>query len=86
MLSNPVVTSAKARSITLSMGVALADASKQVDVHSVLHQADRRLYKAKEAGRNRAVLIHGLPLFKPQLATFRLAALRGSRTALLATL
>ena len=50
---NPVVTSAKAWSITLSMGVAVADGSKQVDVNSVLRQADLGLYRAKKTGRNR---------------------------------
>jgi two-component system, cell cycle response regulator len=51
--AKPIGTSAKARRITLSMGVAVTDGSKQVDVQSVLHQADLGLYKAKKDGRNR---------------------------------
>jgi diguanylate cyclase (GGDEF)-like protein len=51
--SKPIGTSKQARSITLSMGVTVIDDTKEVSVHSVLHQADLGLYKAKRNGRNR---------------------------------
>jgi len=51
--STPIGSSVKARTITLSMGVAVSDGSKRVDPHSILHQADLGLYKAKKTGRNR---------------------------------
>jgi diguanylate cyclase (GGDEF)-like protein len=51
--SKPIRTSKESRIITLSMGVAVIDGTKEVSVHSVLHQADLGLYKAKRNGRNR---------------------------------
>jgi len=51
--STPIGPSAKGRLVTLSVGVAVADGSKRADAHSVLHQADLGLNKAKQAGRNR---------------------------------
>ena len=56
----PIPTSVKPRSITLSMGVAVADGSKQVDAFALLHQADLGLYKAKKSGRNRVEQIEEL--------------------------
>jgi len=53
MSSNAIGSSAKARTITLSMGVAVADGSMRLDAHDLLHQADCGLYKAKQGGRNR---------------------------------
>jgi diguanylate cyclase (GGDEF)-like protein len=52
--SSPIGLSARARTITLSVGVAVADGSGRVDPHSILHLADLGLYTAKQAGRNRA--------------------------------
>lgn len=49
----PVVTSVKMRSITLSMGVAVADGRVPADARALLHLADLGLYKAKRSGRNR---------------------------------
>lgn len=56
----PIPTSVKPRSITLSMGVAVADGSKQVDAIALMHQADLGLYKAKKPGRNRVEEIEEL--------------------------
>jgi two-component system, cell cycle response regulator len=52
--SAPVITSGKTRSVTLSMGVAVASGGKQLDARSILHQADLGLCRAKNSGRNRA--------------------------------
>lgn len=50
---SPLVTSAKARTVTLSIGVAVVDSSKAIDVQAALHQAGLGLDKAKRGGRNR---------------------------------
>ena len=54
-------SSAKARTITLSIGVAFSDGTTRADAHSILHQADLGLYKAKQAGRNRVEHFQDLP-------------------------
>lgn len=51
------------------MGVAVIDGTEEVSVHSVLHQADLGLYKAKRNGRNRieqADEIETVPVAGPQ--------------------
>ena len=40
--------------VTVSVGVAVAD-SPEMDLHVVIDEADRALYRAKRAGRNRVV-------------------------------
>jgi diguanylate cyclase (GGDEF)-like protein len=50
---SPIGSSGKARTITLSVGVAVSNGSKRLDAHSILHQADLGLYRAKQTGRNR---------------------------------
>ena len=51
--SSAIGSSAKARTITLSIGAAVTDGSVRPDAHALLHQADLGLYKAKQGGRNR---------------------------------
>jgi two-component system cell cycle response regulator len=52
LISNePVVSDSTTTSITVSMGVALAESGETVD--SLLHRADTALYQAKRNGRNR---------------------------------
>ncbi|MBZ5687255.1 MAG: diguanylate cyclase [Acidobacteriia bacterium] len=46
--SSAIGSSAKARTITLSMGVAVTDGNMRLDAHDLLHQADCGLYKAKQ--------------------------------------
>jgi len=41
--------------ITVSMGIAAIDADGAVDVHALIDLADRRMYLAKQAGRDRCV-------------------------------
>jgi diguanylate cyclase (GGDEF)-like protein len=50
-------------SITLSFGVASAQASDGVDPVSVIRTADAALYRAKEGGRNRVELAYSGPVF-----------------------
>jgi diguanylate cyclase (GGDEF)-like protein len=61
--SKPIGTSKEARTITLSMGVAVIDGTKEVSVRSVLHQADLGLYKAKRNGRNRIEQVDEIETF-----------------------
>jgi two-component system, cell cycle response regulator len=49
--SKPIETSTKSRTVTVSMGVAVA--SGEADLQNLLHQADAGLFKAKRNGRNR---------------------------------
>lgn len=56
----PIHTSVKPRTITMSMGVAVADGCKQVDALALLRQADHGLYKAKHSGRNRVEQVEEL--------------------------
>jgi two-component system, cell cycle response regulator len=52
MISNELVVSdSKATTVTVSMGVAVADGSETVE--SLLHRTDTALYRAKSNGRNR---------------------------------
>ena len=48
-----VATSGKERRVTLSMGLAVVDWSKEVDVQALLDRADAGLYQAKRNGRDR---------------------------------
>ena len=49
--SQPIVFSRASRNITLSMGVAVSTDHRNGDVASLLNQADRGLYTAKQGGR-----------------------------------
>jgi len=51
--NTPMACSSVERTITMSMGVAIADCDRQNEVEGVLSQADAALYAAKENGRNR---------------------------------
>jgi len=51
--SRPFSTSAQPQTITVSMGVAVADGETEPQAHDVLQLADMGLYKAKSEGRNR---------------------------------
>ena len=49
----PIATAAKPESVTVSMGVAVADGGAEVELQALLHRADLGLYKAKQDGRDR---------------------------------
>jgi len=51
--SKPIETSAKPRTVTVSMGVAVATGNTETDIQLLLNQADAGLFKAKRNGRNR---------------------------------
>ena len=51
--SQPIVSSRASRNITVSMGVAVSTDHPASDICSLLNQADRGLYAAKQNGRNR---------------------------------
>ncbi|HUM05997.1 MAG TPA: diguanylate cyclase [Terriglobales bacterium] len=51
--SEPVVHGDKKRTITISMGIAVSNASGTGEMESLLGKADAALYAAKEKGRNR---------------------------------
>jgi two-component system cell cycle response regulator len=51
--SKPIVSSAVSTTITVSMGVAVSTDHSNGDIGSLLNQADRGLYAAKQKGRNR---------------------------------
>ena len=51
--SKPIETSAKPRTVTVSMGVAVATGNTETDLQFLLNQADAGLFKAKRNGRNR---------------------------------
>lgn len=51
--SKPIVSSQASRTITVSMGVAVSTDHPNGDITSLLNQADRGLYAAKQNGRNR---------------------------------
>jgi len=51
--SKPIETSSKSRTVTVSMGVAVASGETAMDLHILLNQADAGLFKAKRNGRNR---------------------------------
>ena len=51
--SEPIVSSHVSRNITLSMGVAVSTDHPNGDIGSLVNQADRGLYSAKQKGRNR---------------------------------
>ena len=50
--SEPIVSSQASRNITISMGVAVSTDHPAGDIGSLLNQADRGLYAAKQKGRN----------------------------------
>ncbi len=50
--SEPIVSSGASRNITVSMGVAVSTDHPAGDIGSLLSQADRGLYAAKQKGRN----------------------------------
>jgi two-component system cell cycle response regulator len=49
----PIAFSRESRNITVSMGVAVSTDHPACDIGSLLKQADRGLYAAKQKGRNR---------------------------------
>ena len=51
----PIVHGTSTIRITISLGVAIAGVEDQ-DIQSIIEGADRALYRAKQRGRNRAVL------------------------------
>lgn len=51
--SKPVETSAKSRTVTVSMGVAVSSGETEAELQLLLNQADASLFKAKRNGRNR---------------------------------
>ncbi|MGA8152608.1 MAG: diguanylate cyclase [Terriglobales bacterium] len=51
--SKPVETSAKPRTVTVSMGVAVASGETEADLQLLLNQAEAGLFKAKRNGCNR---------------------------------
>lgn len=51
--SKPVDIQGKSKTVTVSMGVAVAGGGAPVDFQELLNQADAGLYKAKRNGRNR---------------------------------
>lgn len=51
--TDPIASSQAARNITVSMGVAVSTDHAASDIDSLLNQADRGLYAAKQNGRNR---------------------------------
>jgi len=51
--SKPVETSARSRTVTVSMGVAVASGETEGELQLLLNQADAGLFKAKRNGRNR---------------------------------
>jgi len=51
--SEPILSSGASRNITVSMGVAVSTDHPSGDIGSLLNEADRGLYAAKQNGRNR---------------------------------
>jgi diguanylate cyclase (GGDEF)-like protein len=55
-VAGTVVESASARiNVTISAGVTCADPEQVTDLSALIERADRALYAAKQAGRNRIV-------------------------------
>ena len=52
--AKPVASLRVEKTITLSMGVAMSDPSKECDAQALISQADVGLYEAKRKGRNRS--------------------------------
>ena len=52
-------------SLSLSVGVAVADLDKGYDAGHLFHRADTALYRAKRAGRNRVVGDDPAPIHDP---------------------
>jgi two-component system cell cycle response regulator len=59
--STPIVASSEPRKITVSMGVAVSTDHPARDIGSLLKQADRGLYEAKQKGRNRVEHVDETP-------------------------
>ena len=55
----------KCASITVSIGVAVANGQKDVEIKNLLDQADRALYEAKKNGRNRVGHVNPLATNSP---------------------
>lgn len=58
--SKPIVSSLASSNITVSMGVAVSTDHRAGDISSLLNQADRGLYAAKQNGRNRVEHVEDL--------------------------
>ncbi len=59
--NTPVVSGETARSITMSMGIAVSQCIGPKEVETLLKRADTALYAAKEKGRNRVEHLDGSP-------------------------
>jgi diguanylate cyclase (GGDEF)-like protein len=57
----PVVSGEVARSITMSMGIAVSQCIGVKEVETLLKRADGALYAAKEKGRNRVEYLDAVP-------------------------
>jgi len=64
--SEPIVFSRASKNITVSMGVAVSTDHPNGDISSLLNQADRGLYAAKQNGRNRVEHVEDM---QPDVAT-----------------
>jgi diguanylate cyclase (GGDEF)-like protein len=51
--ATPIMSGSVARSITMSMGVAVSECAGVQELEALLNRADKALYTAKERGRNR---------------------------------
>ena len=47
---------ASQRTVTISVGIASTESGESIDAGSLIRAADRALYQAKSAGRNRVVI------------------------------
>ncbi len=64
--TDPIASSLASRNITVSMGVAVSTDHSASDIDSLLNQADRGLYAAKQNGRNRVEHVDAMrPMSKP---------------------
>jgi diguanylate cyclase (GGDEF)-like protein len=67
--TKPIVSSHVSRNIALSMGVAVSTDHPDGDIGSLINQANRGLYSAKQKGRNRVEHIDDMrPMARPDMA------------------